>query len=309
MFFEKKANNFIRYEKKAKKRLKKKKIDSIKLISKTLTITLIYLVLGLVFVLISGLNLGIDFKSGTDITLNANNLKVSEIKKDIKELGYKAVSINKQENKEIYIKLSDELKDKEISKVNNYFEEKYEATSEINVVTNIVRQELVKNALYSVIIAAIAIIIYISIRFKFSYAISSILALLHDVLFVIIMFALLKIEVNVIFIAALLTIVGYSINNTIVVFDRIRENMGKRKKLNIEELKLVVNDSISDTLNRSIYTTITTLIPVVCLIIFGSKGILPFNIAMIFGLVAGCYSSIFLAGQIWYLIEKRKYNK
>ena len=307
--FEKKANNFIRYEKKAKKRLKKKKIDSIKLISKTLTITLIYLVLGLVFVLISGLNLGIDFKSGTDITLNANNLKVSEIKKDIKELGYKAVSINKQENKEIYIKLSDELKDKEISKVNNYFEEKYEATSEINVVTNIVRQELVKNALYSVIIAAIAIIIYISIRFKFSYAISSILALLHDVLFVIIMFALLKIEVNVIFIAALLTIVGYSINNTIVVFDRIRENMGKRKKLNIEELKLVVNDSISDTLNRSIYTTITTLIPVVCLIIFGSKGILPFNIAMIFGLVAGCYSSIFLAGQIWYLIEKRKYNK
>ena len=307
--FEKKANNFIRYEKKAKKRLKKKKIDSIKLISKTLTITLIYLVLGLVFVLISGLNLGIDFKSGTDITLNANNLKVSEIKKDIKELGYKAVSINKQENKEIYIKLSDELKDKEISKVNNYFEEKYEATSEINVVTNIVRQELVKNALYSVIIAAIAIIIYISIRFKFSYAISSILALLHDVLFVIIMFALLKIEVNVIFIAALLTIVGYSINNTIVVFDRIRENMGKRKKINIEELKLVVNDSISDTLNRSIYTTITTLIPVVCLIIFGSKGILPFNIAMIFGLVAGCYSSIFLAGQIWYLIEKRKYNK
>ena len=308
--FDKKPNKFIKFEKKNNKSLKKIKINSIKIIKKCITITLIYLVIGVIFLAVNGLNLGIDFKAGSDITLSADNMKTSEVKKDLEDMGYKIASITKQENNEIYVRLNNELKEDGINKVNNHFEEKYNAKTEINVVTNIVKQELVKNAIYSVLIAAVAIIIYISFRFKFSYAISSILALAHDVLFVIILFSIFKIEVNVIFIAALLTIVGYSINNTIVVFDRIRENLGKfKKKLTKEELKGVVNDSISNTFNRSLYTTITTLIPVICLIIFGSKGILPFNIAMIFGLVAGCYSSMLLAGQIWYLIEKKNCKK
>lgn len=308
--FDNKPNSFIRYEKKNHKEFKKKNIDSIGLIKKCFCITIIYLIIGIVCILINGLNLGIDFRSGSDITLSADNITVSKVKKDIENMGYKIVSITKQENDEIYIRLNDELKEDGINKVNNYFEEKYNAKSEINVVTNLVKQELIKNAIYSVLIASIAIIIYISIRFKLSYAISSILALLHDVLFVIIMFSLLKIEVNVIFIAAILTIVGYSINNTIVVFDRIRENMKTFKKnLTLNELKNVVNKSISETFNRALYTTITTLIPVICLIIIGSKGILPFNIALIFGLLAGTYSSILLAGQIWYVIEKRKCKK
>ena len=288
--FDKKPNAFIRFEKKNKKETKKVNIDSISLIKKCF----------------NGLNLGIDFRSGSDITLSADNMKVSEVKKDLEDMGYKVISVNKQENNEIYVRLNNELKEEGINKVNNHFEEKYNAKSEINVVTNIVKQELVKNAIYSVLIAAVAIIIYISFRFKFSYAISSILALAHDVLFVIILFALFKIEVNVIFIAAILTIVGYSINNTIVVFDRIRENMAPfKKKLTSSELKEVVNKSISETFNRAIYTTITTLIPVICLILLGSKGILPFNIALIFGLIAGTYSSILLAGQIWYMVEKK----
>lgn len=304
--FDKKPNAFIKFEKKNKKETKKINIDSISLIKKCFTITIIYLVIGVIYLCVSGLNLGIDFRSGSDITLSADNMKVSEVKKDLEDMGYKVVSINKQENNEIYVRLNNELKEEGINKVNNHFEEKYNAKSEINVVTNIVKQELVKNAIYSVLIAAVAIIIYISIRFKFSYAISSILALLHDVLFVIILFALFKIEVNVIFIAAILTIVGYSINNTIVVFDRIRENMASYKKmLTKDELKGVVNKSISETLNRAVYTTITTLIPVICLILLGSKGILPFNIALIFGLIAGTYSSVLLAGQIWYMVEKK----
>lgn len=304
--FDKKPNAFIRFEKKNKKETKKVNIDSISLIKKCFTVTIIYLVIGVIYLCINGLNLGIDFRSGSDITLSADNMKVSEVKKDLEDMGYKVISVNKQENNEIYVRLNNELKEEGINKVNNHFEEKYNAKSEINVVTNIVKQELVKNAIYSVLIAAVAIIIYISFRFKFSYAISSILALAHDVLFVIILFALFKIEVNVIFIAAILTIVGYSINNTIVVFDRIRENMASfRKKLTSSELKEVVNKSISETFNRAIYTTITTLIPVICLILLGSKGILPFNIALIFGLIAGTYSSILLAGQIWYMVEKK----
>lgn len=308
--FDKKPNNFIRYKKKNNKSFKKVKINSINLIKKCMIVTATYLIIGIIYLCINGLNLGIDFKAGTDITLSANKITVNEVKKDIEKMGYNISSIEKQEKGEIHVRLSDELKEKGINKVNAYFEDKYNAKSEINVITNIVKQDLVKNAIYSVLIAAIAIIIYISIRFKFSYAISSILTLTHDVLFVIILFSLLKIEVNVIFIAAILTIVGYSINNTIVVFDRIRENMSNyKKKLTKEELKEVVNNSISDTFNRAIYTTLTTLIPVICLMILGSKGILPFNLALIFGLVAGTYSSILLAGQIWYLFEKKNCKK
>lgn len=308
--FDKKPNNFIRYKKKNNKSFKKVKINSINLIKKCMIVTATYLIIGIIYLCINGLNLGIDFKAGTDITLSANKITVNEVKKDIEKMGYNISSIEKQEKGEIHVRLSDELKEKGINKVNAYFEDKYDAKSEINVITNIVKQDLVKNAIYSVLIAAIAIIIYISIRFKFSYAISSILTLTHDVLFVIILFSLLKIEVNVIFIAAILTIVGYSINNTIVVFDRIRENMSNyKKKLTKEELKEVVNNSISDTFNRAIYTTLTTLIPVICLMILGSKGILPFNLALIFGLVAGTYSSILLAGQIWYLFEKKNCKK
>ncbi|MGN1268991.1 MAG: protein translocase subunit SecF [Candidatus Aphodocola sp.] len=309
-FFDKKPNNFIRYKKKNNKSFKKVKINSINLIKKCMIVTATYLIIGIIYLCINGLNLGIDFKAGTDITLSANKITVNEVKKDIEKMGYNISSIEKQEKGEIHVRLSDELKEKGINKVNAYFEDKYDAKSEINVITNIVKQDLVKNAIYSVLIAAIAIIIYISIRFKFSYAISSILTLTHDVLFVIILFSLLKIEVNVIFIAAILTIVGYSINNTIVVFDRIRENISNyNKKLTKEELKEVVNNSISDTFNRAIYTTLTTLIPVICLMILGSKGILPFNLALIFGLVAGTYSSILLAGQIWYLFEKKNCKK
>lgn len=309
-FFDNKPNSFVRYEKKNGKQFKKKNINSIGIMKKCFTVTALYLIIGIIYLCINGLNLGIDFRSGSDITLSADNLTVKEVKKDLKDMGYKVISIEKQENDEIYVRLNDELKETGINKVNNHFEAKYNAKSEINVVTNIVKQDLVKNAIYSVLIAAIAIIIYISIRFKFSYAISSILALVHDVLFVIILFSLFKIEVNVIFIAAILTIIGYSINNTIVVFDRIRENMiSYKKKLTEEELKLVVNKSISETFNRAMYTTLTTLIPVICLIILGSKGILPFNIALIFGLVAGCYSSVLLAGQIWYMLERKNCRK
>ena len=308
-YFDKKPNKFVRYEKKSKER-KNININAIGLTKKCFTITFIYLILGLILLTINGFNLGIDFRAGTDVTIKADDISESEVKKDFDELGYKASSVQKQKDDEVYVVLNSELDKEGINKVSNYFEDNYNATCEINVVTNLVKQDLIKKAIYSVLIAIIGIIIYISFRFKFSYAISSIMALIHDVLFVMILFSLFKIEVNVIFIAAILTIVGYSINNTIVVFDRIRENKAKVKgKITKDVLKKIVDDSVSGTFTRSMYTTITTLIPVVCLIILGGKGIFTFNIAMIFGLCAGAYSSILLAGQIWYLIESRKFNK
>ncbi len=309
-FFNKKPNSFIRLKKQILNKMEDKKFDFMSLIKKCFIITALYLIIGIVILVLKGFNLGIDFRAGTDVTIKAENINVSNIKDDFNKLGYDIVTVTKQENDEVYVKLNNELKEEGINKVNRYFKNKYNATTLVNVVTNIVKQELVKNAIYSVLIAMIAIIIYISFRFKFSYAISSILALTHDVLFVMILFSLLKIEVNVIFIAALLTIIGYSINNTIVVFDRVRENISNKKgKLKESELKEVVNKSINETITRSIYTTITTIIPVVCLMILGSKSILPFNIALIIGLVAGLYSSVLLAGQLWFSIEKRRINK
>ena len=306
--FDENPNKFVKYLKKNKEKRKKVNVKAVEITKKCFTITLIYLVIGVIYLAVNGFNLGIDFRSGSDVTIKADKITVSDVKKDFKKLKYDVVSLEKQENDEIYVRLNTELKENGINKVNNYFEDKYNAKTEINVVTDIVKRDLVKNAFYSVVIAAIAIIIYISFRFKFSYAISSITTLLHDVLLVMALFSIFKIEVNVIFIAAILTVIGYSINNTIVVFDRIREKQGKYKgKLTKESLKEIVDDSVSDTITRSLYTTITTLIPVVCLIILGSKGILPFNIAIIIGLVAGFYSSSFLAPQLWYKIESKNF--
>lgn len=305
-FFDKKPNKFVRYLNHKKEPKTHIKLDGIKIFKKVIIVVLLLIVMGSILLVKNGLNLGIDFRSGTDITLSADNINVKDVKKDIEKLGYKIVSIEKQEKGQIYVKLNNELKENGINKVNNYFEEKYDAKTEINVVTNIVKQELVKNAIYSLLIAAIAIIIYISFRFKFSFAVSSIVALVHDVLVTVIVFSLLKIEVNVIFIAAILTIVGYSINNTIVIFDRIRYNLNNnRKKLSKNVLKEIVNNSISETFTRAINTSITTLIPVICLIILGSKGIITFNIAIIIGVLAGAFSSILFAPSIWYIIESK----
>lgn len=306
-YFDENPNKFVRFLKRNKSPMKKPNIKSIRITKRCFTITIIYLIIGITYLLINGFNLGIDFRAGSDVTIKADNITEKMVESDFKKLDYEVVSIEKQSNDEIYVRLNTELKEKGINKVNEYFEDKYDAQTEINVVTDIVKQDLIKNAFYSVIIASIAIIIYISFRFTFSYAISSIVTLLHDVIVVMALFSVFKIEVNVIFIAAILTIIGYAINNTIVVFDRVRENIKNYKgKMTKESLKGIVDDSVSETLTRSLYTTLTTLIPVICLIVLGSKGILPFNLAIIFGLVIGFYSSVILAPQLWYLIESRK---
>lgn len=306
-FFDERPNAFVRYLNKQKKPRKSISINAVKLIKKCFIITGIYLVFGIIYLLLNGLNFGIDFRSGSEVTIEADNISVKKIKADFEKLNYDVSTISKTENNQVEVMLNAELGEDEINEVNEYFEEKYDANCEINVVTNVVKQDLIKNAIYSVLIAAIAIIIYISIRFKFSFAISSIIALTHDVLVIMILFSIFKIEVNVIFIAAVLTIIGYSINNTIVVFDRVRENLKKlNSKISKEDLKSVINQSVSQTLTRSLYTTITTMIPVICLIFLGSSGILPFNLALLIGLIAGCYSSVLIAGQVWYLIESRK---
>ena len=160
------------------------------------------------------------------------------------------------------------------------------------------------------LLAALAIVAYIWFRFKFSYGVSAIAALLVNLFVTISLFSILHLEVSSIFIAAILSIIGYSVNDVIITFDRIREKVSKKKSVNTkEELNDLVNDSLREILNRSVVTTITTLIPVVTLIFLGSHDIYEFNIALLIGLVTGTLSSLFIASQLWLEIEKRNLKK
>lgn len=326
-YFDDKINAFIGVKEsdspnleKNEKRTKSsfKKIDFISKHKFILIFSIIFVVVGIISLCTFKLNLGIDFKGGSTITLvTDNDISEESLKEDAKELNYDLNNIEYLADGSIVMTINDELSDqsednnqKEIAK--NYFKEKYDAEASIGVVTNVVKRELVKNAFISLGIAIIGIIIYISLRFSFSYAVGAIIALVWDVFFIIALFSFLRLEVSSIFIAAILSIIGYSINDTIVTFDRVRENINKEYKNKLskkEDLKEVINLSLSQTLNRSIITTITTLIPVISLIILGSSEIFNFNIALLFGLVSGVYSSIFVATQVLYLLEKRNIGK
>ena len=210
---------------------------------------------------------------------------------------------------EIVIKVDHAFNANEVKKVNKYFEEKYDAKVNIGVVSNIVKKELVKNAFLSVLLSILGIIIYISLRFKFSYAVAAVVALVHDVLIIFALFSIFNLEVSVMFIAAILAIIGYSINDTIVCFDRIRENIKEQSKVTKDNLEDICNMSIRETFSRTIYTSITTLLPVIALIVLGSSGILTFNLAMLFGLISGTYSSMFIATVLFIILEKKSLSK
>ena len=270
------------------------------------------ILVGVVVFGLKGFNLGIDYKSGTSVAISTREkVTKSDIYKDLKELKLttKKSIINIGDN-EISIRTSDTLDGEQVKKVNAYFVDKYKAKVNVGVVSNMVAKELVKNAILSVLVALIGIILYVSIRFKFSYAIGGVTALLHDVSVIIALFIIFRFEVSSMFIAAVLAIIGYSINDTIVLFDRIRENLAKNdKKLDKEKLKELCNESIRQTFTRTIITSLTTLLPVVVLLILGSSEILTFNVAMLIGLVAGTYSSIFIATLLFYVIERRNLGK
>ncbi len=309
--FNKHTNLFIGYKDNSRNIFDK--VDFVKNRKFIYTTVCLIIIAGGILIGYKGLNLGIDFKGGSTVTITAKkDLKVSTINKDVKELGYKVSKAEQINDKTVYVTMSDLLDNTDIEATESYFNEKYDATTSVGAVSNIVKKNLTMNAIKALIYACIAIVIYISIRFRFSNAISSISALIHDSVLVVVIFAFLRLEVSSIFIAAILSIIGYSINNTIVIFDRIRENkekIFKNKLNNIEQLEELVNVSLRQTITRCLITTITTLLPVVALIVFGSYEILNFNLALLFGLIVGTFSSLFIASQIWLDIEKRNVGK
>ena len=309
-YFDNKLNLFIGVHEENIKEEKKKPTYNYLGLSKFFAVfSLVVILASVVMFAFKGMNLGIDFQAGSDITLSTTEVSEEDLRKDLKELKLEELSIDIT-NSETDIRVSDELKEDEIAEVESYFLEKYNASVDIGVVSNVVKQDLIKNAIFSILISLIGIILYITFRFKFSYGISSVICLVHDALMMVASVILLRVEVNSMFIAAVLAIIGYSINNTIVVFDRVRENLKKKDKENFskDELKEVVNISIKDTMARSIYTSLTTLLPVIALLVMGSREILTFNVAMIVGLIAGTYSSLLLAGWLYVFFASKKKN-
>lgn len=273
-------------------------------------VPIVIFIAGIISLTTNKLNLGVEFKGGTSITIKSNDvINVENIKIDLEKLNYNIIAIDEIDEKTIDVSISDSLNEEQIIKTENHLNETYNASTDIGVISNVVKQELIKNAILSVIIAMITIIIYISIRYQFSYAISGIIALIHDLFMMITVFSLFNLEVSPMFIAALLSIIGYSINNTIVTFDKIKENLKDKNIKKKEDLQIVVNESIQNIFSRSIITTLTTLIPVVALIFLGTYEILNFNIALLVGLIAGAYSSLFIAPLIWYSITKKSIGK
>jgi len=252
------------------------------------------------------LNLGIDFASGTKITVNSNTaLTEDQIIQDFNEYGLSNFKVQLSGDKVAYVTTGEAINRATLDSINLSLTEKYGLESNDSVVSAVVGQELLRSAIIVSLLAWILILIFITIRFEFDYAFATIIALVHDVSIVLAIFSIFRLEVNTELIAVILAIIGYSVDDTIVIFDRIRENIQGWSKPHItpDDYRNIVNDSLRATAQRSLYNTITTLIPIIFLLFLGSSSILNFNIAMSVGLIAGAYSSIFIAAQLWYFMR------
>ncbi|MCY9016207.1 protein translocase subunit SecDF [Priestia megaterium] len=287
------------------------KIDFVKYRKAFFTFSSVLVIIGIISVAVFRLNLGIDFTSGTRIEIPANHtVTQAEIQREMKSLDIKTddVVITGKSNDTGVVRVVGVLNKKEIANLKDHFKDKYGSEPNVSTVSPTVGKELAKNAMMAIVIASIGIIIYVTIRFEFYMALAAVLALLHDAFFIVTVFSLTKLEVDLTFIAAVLTIVGYSINDTIVTFDRIRENMQKFKSKTFDDLAFIVNLSLRETFTRSMNTVLTVVIAVVALLLFGSESIQNFSIALLVGLILGAYSSVFIAAQLW-LVWKGKQLK
>ncbi len=274
------------------------------------SISLAILVIGLIALSIFGLNYGVDFKAGTaiDITLEktASKQQILDVikKTDIKEPS--ELRIGTDNSKRVTLRFDEVLVDKKVFAFEDEMQKSFgEKTSfEVNVVDPTIARELAWKAIIGVLIACVGIVIYTVIRFEWRFAVGALIALFHDAFMVIAFFSIFQLEVNLPFVAAVLTIIGYSINDTIVIFDRIRENVRFGKKKSFPQLEQLVNTSIWQVMTRSLNTVLTVVFAAIALFVFGSESVALFSLAILVGLISGAYSSIFIASPIWLLLKK-----
>jgi preprotein translocase subunit SecF len=294
----------------------KKQYDFIKSRRIYFSVSSLILIVGLVTILIAGMNFGVDFKAGTNVDLvvgkTLDKAKVDQILSDLSASGdlksrHSEPTIGGNNKDRVSIRFDEELKDPAINKLQNAFATAYgsNVSKEVNTVDPQLAKELLVKAGYAVALASVLICIYVSIRFEWRFAIAAIIAILHDAFMVIAVFAIFRLEVNLPFLAAILTTIGYSINDKIVIFDRIRENLRFAKLKTDEDLVRMINESIWQTMSRNINTVLVVLVAAGCLYIFGSESIKIFALAKLIGLTSGAYSSIFIACSLWYMLKRK----
>lgn len=289
------------------------RIDFMKLAKPLFALSGLIIATGIIILFIFKLNLGIDFTAGTRIDAESNHaLKKADVEKKMDSIGLKPdqLSIGGNNDTKASMQFKHDLSKEEVSKVKSTIKDEFGHEPTVNTVSPVIGQELAKNAMLAVLLASIGMIIYISLRFEWRMGISSIISLLHDAFMIIAVFSLFRLEVDITFIAAVLTIIGYSINDTIVTFDRVREMLRKVKVITKEEeIDYIVNSAIRQTLTRSINTVLTVVVVVVALLIFGASSIFNFSLALLIGLVSGVFSSIFIAVPFWGILKKRELRK
>ncbi len=291
-------------------RYKFKTFDIVKHRNKYFSVSIIITILGLISLLVFGLNYGVDFKAGTavDVSLQKTISKqaINEAVTAAKLKEPSELRIGGDGNKRATLRFDEVLTDKQTFVLQDELKKVAgdKTSFEVSIVDPGIARELAMKAIIGVAIASVAIVIYTIIRFEWRFAIAAIVALFHDAFIVISLFSIFRLEVNLPFVAAILTIIGYSINDTIVIFDRIRENVRFAKKKNFEQLSLLVNNSIWQVMTRSINTVITVVFAAAALFIFGSESVTLFSLAILIGLISGAYSSIFIASPIWLLLKK-----
>ncbi|KOP72489.1 preprotein translocase subunit SecD [Lysinibacillus sp. FJAT-14745] len=277
------------------------------------TFSLAILVAGLVVLGIFRLNLGIDFQSGTRVQIEADHtLTKEEVSKYLDSIDFSSedIVLAGEKNNSAVIRYKDDLSQAEILKFKKEAGKKFGHEPGVSTVSPTVGKELVKNAIKGLSFAAIGIIIYVAVRFEWRMGVGAIVSLIHDVFLIVAVFSFMRLEVDITFIAAVLTIVGYSINDTIVTFDRMRENLNRYDTIKDREvLADIVNKSLRQTMGRSVNTVLTVIIVTVALLILGAPSIQNFSIALLIGLITGMYSSICIAAQIWYTLKVREMKK
>ncbi|MDA8764622.1 protein translocase subunit SecF [Candidatus Pelagibacter bacterium] len=265
------------------------------------TLSLLLFILSILFIFFKGLNYGIDFKGGTLIELRSDNTDASTIRTLLNNMDLGDVNVKKFGQEGDYLIKVEQKEDdnnKIIPKIKKNLSDNLTAEVNFRRVENVgpkVSSELLQSGIIAISLSLAAMLFYIWIRFEWQFSIGSIIALFHDVVITLGVFSVLSLEINLSIIAAALTIVGYSMNDTVVIYDRIRENLNKYNRLNISE---IADLSINDTLARTIITSATTLLALLSIFILGGEILRGFSFAMILGVVIGTYSSIFVASPM-----------
>ena len=283
--------------------ISKKKIEFTKFYKKLNILSLILVILSLLFLLFKGLNLGVDFKGGTliEVRTNSSLIEISEIRQSLIKMNLGDVTVKKFGKENDFLVKIETIKSDDPSFIKSINDKLSSDTgSEINFrrVENVgpkVSNELLKAGLLAITLSLAAMLFYIWIRFEWQFSLGAIIAIVHDVIITIGIFSILSYEINLSIVAAILTIVGYSMNDTVVIFDRIRENLKKYTKSSISDIS---NTSTNETLSRTLITSVTTLLALFSIYFFGGEILKGFSFAMILGVLVGTYSSIFVATPI-----------